>query len=394
MTGRREERFIHHGTGTRRLTRRDMLRLGLTGAVLSCLNPACEKSSGRNAGPRTPEPPEPPFVLTDGKTLYDDFDGHGNLQSYNGQHLAEVGKLSSLLWNVWSGWGTGDVVENGAARGLLTVVNEDGQRVEYVEEESREIKPVFDAGGRLIEAVPHIPGEPYHSSRELILRGAGDGCCETENGKVSIQKGRTYGTVQAMVFGPSGYGLKMTTYSSIGMSCELCHPVDVGFADNKSFSADVMASSTSTTKRFRVVLDIHTTIPEQPPGKSWFSQIGIGTVLDENLCIVAQCGNVNTGYRFFKYLGKAEPDRWYNLRQDIVTRKDDGRLKENELRVDFYLDGALAASEIPEDSELLLDPARTGIGPKRILTLANDWKDGTSVAFLDNVKAVYKNQVS
>jgi hypothetical protein len=367
----------------------------LTGVAAFSLAPACQYGSkkGGSAGSGTPTTPEPVTVLSDGKTLYDDFDGHGNLQTLDGQNLAEAGRLSSKLWNVYSGWGTGDVVDRSLPSNLLSVVNEDGQRVEYRVENSQEIMYVFDADGRLIESVPHPPGRPYHSSARLVMSGMRDREFLTDGGRVRVRKGKVYGAVEALPGGPSGHVLRLTTYSDIGVSCELCHPVVVGFADNRSFSADVMASSASTTRRFRVVLDIHATIPEQPPGKSWTSQIGIGTVLDETLYIVAQCVNVNTGYRFLKYLGNAALDTWYNLRQDIVTQQDDSRLGKDEFRLDYYVNGLLAASEIPEDASLLLDLNRIGVGPKRIITLSNDWSDGTSVAFLDNVKAVYSDRV-
>jgi hypothetical protein len=388
-------KYVSGELSRRILTRRGWLRLGLTGAAAWCLAPACQYGSKKSGPgtPTTPGTPEPVTVLTDGTTLYDDFDGHGNFQTYDNRDLAEAGRLSSKLWNVYSGWGTGDVLATSLPGGLLTVVNEDGQRVEYRQENSRETMYVFDADGKLIEMVPHTPGRPYHSSARLVMSGLGDGEYEADGPRVRAHKGRIYGVAAAVAGGPNGRVLRLTTYSDIGMSCELCNSVVVGFADNKSFSADVMASSTSTTRRFRVVLDIHATIPEQPPGKSWTSQIGIGTVLDDDLYIVAQCVNVNTGYRFFKYLGEAEPDAWYNLRQDIVTRKEDSHLGKDEFRIDYYVNGFLAASEIPEDASLLLDPRRIGVGPKRILTLSSDRNDGTSVAFLDNVKAVYTDRV-
>jgi hypothetical protein len=375
------------------LSRRDWLRLGLTGAAALCLAPACQYAP-KNGGSSAPGQPEPETVLSDGTTLYDDFDGHGNLQTFDGQNLAESGRLSSRIWNVWSGFGTGDVVGRSPAVGLFSVVDENLQRVEYRQEKSQEVEYIFDAGGNVIAAIPHAPGQPYHSSTRLIVSGARDGYFDGGDARAHVRKGKVYGVAQAMAAGPSGHVLKMTNFAPPGMSCELCNPGIVQFADNKSFSADVMVSSASTTWQFSVVLDIHATIPEQWPGKSWLSDIGIGTAADGSLWVTALCVNVNTGYRFFKYLGKAGLDTWYNLRQDIVTHKEDSTLREDEFRIDYYLDGGLAASEIPEDAALLLDPRRIGVGPKRILTLGNDRNDGTSVAFVDNVKAVYSDRVA
>jgi hypothetical protein len=155
-----------------------------------------------------------------------------------------------------------------------------------------------------------------------------------------------------------------------------------------------MLSSSSTSRRFSAILDFHTTLPDQPPGKSWFAQIGMGTVLSEDLYIIGQYGNVNLAYRVFQYLGSAELDTWYNLRMDMVTKKDDSSLKDNELRIDYYVNGALLFSGIPEDGDVILDPQRTGAGPSRILTVGTSQDNKSAVAYFDNVRAVSKNRIS
>lgn len=523
------------GTAKGSLTRRELIRLGLSSAALSCLNSRCKSTTGGNT-PDQPKPqPQPVYELTDGKSLYDDFDGNGCLQSYDSQNLAEAGKVSSKIWQAWTGYGTADAVPNPVESGLLTVVDEQGRRVEYgwqdraVQEivsylvenprpvtaferdvlqrllndrgkaavagleareldiqvkviqyllnfrdelfnergralvaalseteagglsregllklvkkgfdetelfvvsqlaaekqlydnlrkspvrkalgagqrivrtalgwrtERQEIKYVFDAAGRLIDAVPHVAGQPYHGSQKLLWLGAKDGFLKSGNGSCLIRKGRVYAEARLLQAAGRGYVLEMTNSLLMGMPCNCCWPTEVEFADSKSFSADVLLSSRSTARYHYIALDYHTTIPEQVPGKSWAAKIAIGTVQDETLHIIGLCVNVNTGYRYFKYLGEAQLDRWYNLRFDIVTAKDDAALKSDELRVNFYVDGELKASEIPEDSELLLDPSRTGVGPTRIITVNNGEENKTSVAFFDNVRAVYKNRIS
>lgn len=106
------------------LSRRDLFKVGFAGTVLSCLNRACEK----RPAPEPPYQPQEVYELTDGKSLYDDFDGNGNFQTYNQQNLAEAGKLNSRLWQAMPG---AEVVQDPAARELLTIVNEEGQRIEY-----------------------------------------------------------------------------------------------------------------------------------------------------------------------------------------------------------------------------------------------------------------------
>jgi len=370
------------------LKRRDFIRWGLTGAALSCLNSGCENRPSANP----PERIEQVYELTAGQTLYDDFDGNGNFQTYNNQNLAQAGQLNSRLWDTSHGT---EVVQNPAASGLLTVINENGQRVEYgqQEEQSQEIKYVYDADGRLVQAVPHIPGQPYHASERLFWEGAQNGLYENENGPLVVQKGVVYGSAGVVPAGGSGWVLRLTSSLPGLIGCFLAHPRDIAFADCKTLSADVMVPSTSTARDFYAALDYHTTIPEQPPGKSWFTDIGIRKYSSGDVYVFAQCCNVNAGSRSYLHLEQAKIDTWYNLRQDIVTRKDDPNLKDNELRIDYYVNGILRGSEIPEDAELLLDPRRTGWGPNRLLIIYAEQADGESIGFFDNVRAVYKNRI-
>jgi hypothetical protein len=300
------------------LTRRDLLRLGLFGAAppfLSLLSSRCQ-------GPANTKPPdddggddgpEPVYRLTDGLALYDDFDGNGCLQTYDGLNLAEPGKLSTKIWQAWTGWGTADVVPDPS--------------------------PLANP----------LPGR--------------------------------------------GNVLRLMSDQSTPMSCNCSWPTEIEFADVKSFGADILLSSQSTARQHLAWIDYHTTIPEQPPGKSWLVLFGVGNIIDSPLYIIAEVFNVNTTYQFFQYLEEASLDRWYTLRFDIVTRAVDPGLASDQFRVEFYLDGEFKTSVIPEDSALLLDPSRTGVGPKRIVNVATREKDRVSVAFFDNIRAVYKDRI-
>lgn len=520
----------------RTMTRREILRLGLSAAALACLEDGCQKTPGDSPDQPKPKPePTPVYRLTDGRSLYDDFDGKGCLQTFDGKNLAEPGRLSSKIWQAWTGWGTADVVPTPVETGLLAVVDEDGRRNEYgwqnreVQEvisylvekprpatafdrevlerllnergkaavagletreiekqvqviqyvlnnrqdvfnergrslaefldgedalslargglrrlarkgfdetelsvvsrlaaekqlydnyrkaagrdaresggsvvrtgvcrrtERQEIKYVFDARGKLLEAVPHVPGRPYAAARKLLWTGVRNGRYAGRRGEEArIRQGRVYAEAEVQAAAGRGYVLRMTNSLLSVMSCNCWWPLELEFADFKSLSADVLLSSQSTSRSLYTVLDLHTTIPEQPPGRSWTTQIGIGTIGDGSIRLVGQCVNVNTGYRYLKRLGEARHDRWYNLRFDIVTHKDDDGVPDDQFRVDFYVDGILLASEVPEDAALLLDPNRTGVGPKRILSVYNGEENRTAVAFYDNVRAVYKDRI-
>jgi len=348
------------------LKRREFLKLGLTGAALSCLSPGCEET----AAPPAPQPSDEVRELTDGRTLYDDFDGSGNLQAYNWQDLAESGRLSSVLWESSQG---AEVVRDPEASALLTVINE---------------------AGEIVGAVPHVPGMPCPSSKKLFWTGARDGQFEAGSGVVRITKGQVYGSAEVLPSDGRGWVLRLTSSLNHLMGSMLTSPREVDFADFRTFSADVMVPSAATALSFYAALDYHTTIPEQPPGKSWVSDIGIHKLSNGQLNLFAQCFNVNSGMggNYF-LLGQAQFDTWYSVRQDILTRKEDPTLGEKQLRIEYYVDGVLREWVIPADSDILLDPSRLGWGPNRLLINFVQEAGGDGIAYFDNVKAVYRNRI-
>ncbi len=306
-----------HGLGRGRLTRRELLKLGLTGAALSCLDIGCGSNSG---DPYEPPPgPAPVLKLSDGQTLYDDFDGSGGLQTYNGQNLAVAGALSHNLW---------------VARHEDEIVS----------------NPIVDPAG-------------------------------------------------ASAAGASGYVLKITndiqelTFTNF-VFLMLDNPTIIEFADYRTLSADMLLSSASTVEAMSTKLDYHTTIPEQFEGRSWAASIGIRKRSNGEVYLFAAAYNVNTDYRFNVNMGPAQLDRWYNLRLDVITNRDDVSLPANLFRLDYYVDGILMASEIPIDAEILIDPARTGGGPNRSLIVSKEAEVGNAIAYFDNIKAVYQDRVS
>jgi len=389
MSERLEWPFAAETMKKRALKRRDFIKLGLSGAALASLNRGCQEKSQ----PAPPYHSDEVTELTDGRTLYDDFDGNGNLQTYNNQNLAEAGRLNSQLWVGSQG---AEVVQDPAGQALLTVVNEEGERVEYRRQqgEAEDTEYVYDSEGTLVRAVPHMPGLPYRSAKRLVWLGARNGQHEAQDGLLSIKKGSVYGSAEVMPSGGGGWVLRLSSSLTHLMGCLLASPREIAFADFKTFGADVMVSSTSTARSFYAALDYHTTIPEQPPGKSWVSDIGLHKLASGELYLFAQCLNVNAGNGAYLRLGQAQFDSWYTVRQDIVTWREDPTLKDNELRIKYYVNGVLKGTEFPIDSELLLDPNRTGWGPNRLLINYVVEADGEGVVFFDNIKGVYRNRIS
>lgn len=284
------------------MKRRELLGLGLAGGALSLLGKACQ------SGSKTPEPPPPTdrpvYELTPGDSLYDDFDGHGCFQSYDGRDEAQAGALASRLW-----------------------MRDDGSRV-------------FDAGAR-------------------------------------------------------GFVLEIGVVGQMMAYAWLNSPREIGFAEFGSLRADVLLSSRSTARHPLAGVNFHTTIPEQPPGKSWFVTLGLFKDLNgPGAVVVGQYGNVNLGTFQNDMLGAVGLDEWHTLRLDILTRAEDPVLGPTDLRIDYYLDGARLASRIPEDSAILIDPDRTGLGPHRSLIVSRDGYEGEAYGYFDNVRARYRNRTA
>jgi hypothetical protein len=73
--------------------------------------------------------------------------------------------------------------------------------------------------------------------------------------------------------------------------------------------------------------------------------------------------------------------------------REDPTLRDTELRIEYYVNGALKETEMPPDSEILLDPERTGWGPVRLLINYVVEAEGEGIVYFDNVMGVYRNRV-
>lgn len=285
------------------MTRREVLELGLVGGTLSLLGSACQSDSN---APKPPPPTgdEPVYALTSGDSLYDDFDGHGCFQSYEGLDQAKAGTLYERIW-------------------------------------------VHDEGSQIVEA----------AGRGFVLE-----------------------------IGCAG---QMMAYAWLNS------PREVEFAEFGSFRADVLLSSRSTAPYHCAGLNFHTTIPEQPPGRSW--QVTLGLFKDPGgpiARVIGQYANLNLGILQNDTLGEAGLDEWHALRLDIVTQAEDPTLGPQDLRLDYFLDGVRLASRVPEDSAILIDPDRTGLGPHRSLIVNRNGYEGEAYAQFDNVRARYRNRIA
>ncbi|MCX6563401.1 MAG: hypothetical protein NTU60_07320 [Candidatus Aminicenantes bacterium] len=241
----------------------------------------------------------------------------------------------------------------------------------------------------------HIsPGRPYHGSHQLLVLGAADTILETPTGPIPIQKGKAYPAAESVPPRSGGYVLKVTNVLQFYVKILLTNPEVIDFPEFRSFSADVLLSSESKSKNCGAGLDYHTTIPEQPPGKSWWAENIIVKGTSGEAFLIGHYTNINTGSSASLRLGPAELDKWYNLRLDILTQRDAVSLAEHEIRIDYYVDGEFKDSLFPEDSAILLDFQRTGLGPHRSLIVYSEQGSANSVGYFDNVRAVYKDRIN
>ncbi len=253
---------------------------------------------------------------------------------------------------------------------------------------------IYDPAGRLVDAEPHIPGRPYRGTRRLALpesvgsspsksRMPLSDSAESARGRGEVVPSVRRGGCVLRVTNPVQPYIKMLLNNP-----EILDPQDFG-----SFSADVLLSSASSGRLASAGLDYHTTIPEQELGRSWYAQIVI-VGGESEVYIMGHYTNINTGVYQGRKLGSAAFDTWTNLRLDILTAEDDPALGADAMRLDFYVDGVFKASLFPEDSPILLDPERTGLGPHRSLIVYAAKGTSNAVGFFDNVRAVYENRIS
>ena len=266
----------------------------------------------RNDGGGPPEPPgpEPVVELTSSPALYDDFEGNGNLQTFDGRNLAVAGAISPKIWGPSS-------------------------------------------GARVVESPALGPESPM---------------------------ARHYLELSSAV---SGYE-----------SAWLINPMITTFAEFRSLSADVCLAADPATISPYAFLNFHTTIPEQPPGKSWLVNLGLIRDPSGRVFIIGEYRNINLGTIVADDLGPALLEEWHNLRLDVIIGRDDPDLSLTEIRLDYYVDGALRASRVPEDSAILIDPQRTGLGPHRSLIVTGQKGTGLIIGRFDNVRAVYGDRIS
>jgi hypothetical protein len=262
-----------------------------------------------------------------------------------------------------------------------------------------------EPGSKAPEPPPPADGDPVYAlmpGDSLYDDFDGHGCYQSYDDRDQAQAGalgdRIWiqdGGAQVVDGGSRGFVLEIGCVGQMMSYAWLKSPREIEFAQFGSLRADVLLSSRSTAPRPLAGLNFHTTIPEQPPGRSWFVTLGLfKDPSGPGALVIGQYGNLNLGILENDTLGAAALDEWHSLRLDILTRAEDPALGPADLRLDYYLDGSRLASRIPEDSAILIDPDRTGLGPHRSLIVSREGYVGEAYGSFDHVRARYDNRTA
>ena len=167
------------------------------------------------------------------------------------------------------------------------------------------------------------------------------------------------------------------------LSLENRHLIHV--AEFKTFSADFMIPSSSSSESYSVGFSYSGGILSSEDDRSWSANIGIyrydnsvGIGMGWYYALTEEIAEHNIQARF---------DKWYNLRMDIRA------LSQEKLKIDFYVDDRLEYSVITNAGTTLLDPEKMEWGPCRSISLWKEYKAGNASVFIDNVKAAYADIV-
>lgn len=167
---------------------------------------------------------------------------------------------------------------------------------------------------------------------------------------------------------------------------ELLNPSEIPIDEVVSFSMEAMIPSGNTASDFFVNLAVFTWMPEFENDPYWSAQIHVAKGTGESYWV--GCGWPEKKTQ--DYVGdtrEIQPNTWYELRMDIQ------RFGSLELLISFYLDNELLFSGIPGESNVLLDPSRLDWGPFRNIHMYMNEPNGTAIAYVDSVHAVFHRLV-
>ena len=157
----------------------------------------------------------------------------------------------------------------------------------------------------------------------------------------------------------------------------------ITFRHFRSFSADFMLRAGGSAPATSIGLDFHSGGVDG--GASWYSNASLRGQQSNplNAEAVASCNNNGRPYYWFAWLQPAVFEQWYNLRMDIVIVSDE------ELRIDYFVDGKLKATETPYESPIILAGEYNGF--RHLQThVSEEHRHGVMEVLVDNVWATYR----
>lgn len=270
------------------------------------------------------------YQLTDEVRLYDDFDGHGAIQQFNGRYLAVKGSLSFDLWAVSA-----------------------NNRKDVQVIPAKDLNPAFYNRGYIAKV--------FHAARWID-------------------------SIRLLLISPR-FRLGVSAYQPPEGSTLL------DFTNFHSFSSNILVSSASTSKDFIAAVEFLVGFGHGfHRGKQyWAWRVGIKRNPDDGL-YYACAQFFNRHYleqNHLEILQAVQPDRWYNLR--LESKKISSTEIQFSFFVDGNLMTTWVPSDSEillnlKDSDIFFSPARN-------LIIYKPNPDGDAVAYFDNVRGVYENRI-
>jgi hypothetical protein len=213
-----------------------------------------------------------------------------------------------------------------------------------------------------------------------------DGTYLAKSGRLSTDMWYGYADVVQVEGHRNVLKLKMAEGQMDLNELTLVNPHVIDVSEFRSFSADVMIPSGSSSKNFWVGLDYEGGIHTQEEDGGWEVWIHMGS---DGRNAGIGCGWAYHPTNTFKsYNLPASINTWYNLRIDIAI------IDKTKIRTDFLVDGRIRFSVTSYKAKTLTNPLSMAWGPRRCIRLWKETNQGEATALVDNVKAVYHQRVA
>lgn len=214
-----------------------------------------------------------------------------------------------------------------------------------------------------------------------------DGTYLAEKGKLSSDMWHGYGKIVKEPGHQNAVKLTISGDQEDYNELTLVNPQVISLTDFRTFSADVMLPSVSSSKGYWIglIYEGEIKILGQEAWSPWMLYITLGS---DGQSAAINCiwyyQQTSTSESFFV---PARLDTWYNLRIDIK------QLDSKYIKIDFLLDDQTIYSILSPEAAVLTNAVNLPLGPRRSIRIQKEKKNDQAIALVDNVKAVYSRKM-